>query len=162
MEENPIAMEDIRDDKYGKLHLIMDTSTLPQGSPSQVTESANPGDRPRHKGGKAPDRENVLITWAEEKEEWLADQAAEEACKKFLIDRIGELHFKPLKDRRTGYKGVSLERFVEHIIDKYQAEPEERQKVKDTMAEKWDANEHIEHMYDLITEGMEMLADMNG
>ena len=37
MEENLIAMEDTWDDKYGKLHLIMDTSTLPNGPASQVT-----------------------------------------------------------------------------------------------------------------------------
>ena len=31
LEDNLIAMEDHQDDKYGKLHLIMDTSKLPNG-----------------------------------------------------------------------------------------------------------------------------------
>ena len=57
--------------------------------PTQVRLSINSSGQPAHTGGKSQDRKNALIAWAEEKEEWMADQAAEEACNKFLIDCIG-------------------------------------------------------------------------
>ena len=132
LEENLIAMEDKRDNKYGKLHLIIDTSTLPNGPtglnpqfsqddkdardvditarntvplykhekciPTWILELVNPGGRPAHEGETAKNRENTLIAWAEKKVLRLLDQAAEEACKKFLINCIGVLYFKPLKD----------------------------------------------------------------
>ena len=40
---NLIAMKDQRDPQYGKLHLIEDTSILPNGPPQQVVPSADQG-----------------------------------------------------------------------------------------------------------------------
>ena len=43
VETNPIAMTDRRDTRYGKLHLMEDTSLLPNGPALQVVQSADQG-----------------------------------------------------------------------------------------------------------------------
>jgi len=158
-------MQDNRDPTYGKFHLITNKAlaVLPNGPPASVVPSTNQGPPTIWNVNIVVRvRENQLLQHAIDQEKWLCDQAAEEACKEFIIFRIDEVYMKPLKNHRTGYKGVNLLQLLDHLTDTYPEDPEERDTIKKSITEPWDTTKHTGYLFNHITKGLETLADMQG
>lgn len=163
VERNLMAMLDDRDPYYGRLHLIGDTSQLPNGPSSPIPKSTNKGPMGLWSGNTGQQvRENYYIEYYRDQERFLSDHAAEQALKELIMDRIDEVYIRRLRDPHTYYKNVSLKTIVDALKTDYPASPEERREVVKQLEEQWDPNEHIEHLFDRIKDLLEELADMRG
>jgi len=69
---------------------------------------------------------------------------------------------KELKNRQTGYKGITLLQFLDHLTDTHPADSEERDTIKKSITKPWDPTQHIGYLFNHITKGLETLADMQG
>ena len=163
VETNLIAMTDRRDTQYGKLHLMEDTSLLPNGPALQVVQSADQGEPlPYVHPTTVRERQNYLHEYRKDQEYWLNDQNTEEALKKFIISRFDEVYFDDLKDTRFGYKGVTTRDLIDLLIADFPATPEERSAVKKLIEADWDPNQHIVKLYSYLKENLTTLAKMRG
>ena len=148
VETNLITMTDRRDPRYGKLHLIEDTSLLPNGPALQVVQSVDQGQpQPYVAPTTVRERQNYLHNYRRDQEYWLNDQNAEEAIKKFIISKFDEAYFDELKDTRFGYKGVTTRDLVNLLIADFPATPEERSAVKKLIEADLDPNQHIVKLF---------------
>ena len=105
---------DVRDAKYGKLHLLHDVQYLDGGQ--AVTPSVDQG----------PPTQDPNTPWVEIQEHiknhnyfqtlYKDDKNCEEAGKKWLLECIPERYFGALKNCKTKFKHVSLRTMVEHIF----------------------------------------------
>ena len=60
----------------------------------------------------------------------------------------------------TQFKTVTIEQILEHLENKYPAEPEEVALQEALLREGWDANNHIENLFQTVRLGCETLHDM--
>ena len=67
---------------------------------------------------------------------------------------------KPLKNRQTGCKGVTLLQFMDYLTDTYPVDLEKRDTIKKSLTEPWDTTQHIGYLFNHITKGLETLASM--
>ena len=58
-------------------------------------------------------RETYLIEYFKLQNNWLDDQAAQEALKEFILSRIEEIYMRELHTAKIRYKGVTLRQFVD-------------------------------------------------
>ena len=120
VDTNLIAMLDPRDPQYGKLHLVEDTSILPNGPAQQIVPSADQGKPiPYTHPTTVRQRQNYLHDFREDQENWLDDQNAEESLKLFILSRMDEVYFDDLKEPIFEYKGVTLCDFMDLLIDDF-------------------------------------------
>ena len=83
---NLINIDDQRDAVWRKLHILQDTSLLANGSGQPVVASANQGEQIPWVVPVTPrQREIYLIRYFQEQNNWLDDQAAQEALKEFIL-----------------------------------------------------------------------------
>lgn len=163
VEANLIAMTDRRDPRYGKLHLIKDTSLLPNGPALQVVQSVDQGQtQPYVAPTTVREMQNYLHDYRRDQEYWLNDQNAKEVVKKFIISRFDEVYFDELKDTRFGYKGVTTRDLIDLLIADFPATPEEQAAVKKLIEADWDPNQHIVKLFLYLKEHLTTLAKMKG
>ena len=62
-----------------------------------------------------------------------------------------------LHQSKIRYKGVTLQQFMDLLIDNYQITPEEQTDVKKFIKAPWDPNQHIEALYDSQKTNLESL-----
>jgi hypothetical protein len=93
--------------------------------------------------------------------QWQADCNVKEACKRFLISRFEPVLLQELADPITKFKGVSIRAMIAFLNSKYPAEPEEVASLETELREPWDANNHIENLFQSIKEGCKILIRMN-
>jgi hypothetical protein len=159
LKTNCIAMEDPRS-RVGRLHCITDSQHLEEGEIG-IPPSANPG-APTFVGlTSALARENYMLDHTTRLAEWQADCNVQEACKRFLVSRFEPVYLQELADPITKFKGVSIRAMITFLNRKYPAEPEEVATLETELRETWDANNHIENLFQSIKEGCETLILMN-
>ena len=108
------------------------------------------------------EREFYRIDHYQKQDEWLCDYAAEQACIDFIISRMDPVYLKPLRtSKREGFKGKSLEDFIKHLKDTYEATPEERDAIQKELNKPWDTSQHIEYIFERTLEGLETIANMD-
>jgi hypothetical protein len=93
--------------------------------------------------------------------QWQADCNVKEACKRFLISRYKPVYLQELADHITKFKEVSIRAMIAFLNRKYPAEPEEVASLETGLREPWDANNHIENLFQSIKEGCETQITMN-
>ena len=110
VDKNIISMLDDRDNIYGKLHLVSNTSHLAGGPAHQVVQSTNQGwQLPYvHHTATARERQNYLIEYHQDHGNWLDDQNAEESLKNFILIRVDKIYLDALCEPRFQYKGKTL------------------------------------------------------
>ena len=163
VEINLINMPDRRDLQFGKLHLIEDTSLLPNGPALQIAASVDQGQPlPFVPLTTIRQRQNYLHEYRRDQEYYLNDQNVEEAMKKFIISNFDEVYFDDLKDTRFGYKGVTTRDLLDLLIADYPATPEERAAVRKLIEAAWDPNQHIVKLFAYLKEHLTTLAKMKG
>ena len=153
-------MYDDRDPVYGELHVLLDTSQLAGGPAAQVA-SQNQGQLvPFVPTTSVRQRHNEVSQHNEKQAQWLEDNHANEACKNLVIKIVDKVYLEKLYNERFGYKGKTLRDFMDHLIDKYQATPEERAAVKALIDQPWDTNEHIVNLFSRLKKQLTILAEM--
>ena len=131
VKKNLITMLDDRDPIYGKLHLLEDTSQLPNGSAAQVVQSTNQGQLvPFLAPATNRERHNYVNIHNKAQTAWLEDNHANEACMNLIITILDKVYLEELWNKRFGFKGKTLRDFMDLLIDNYPATPEEREAVK--------------------------------
>ena len=105
-------------------------------------------------------RHNEVSQHNEKQAQWLEDNHANEACKNLVIKIVDKVYLEKLYNERFGYKGKTLCDFMDHLIDKYQATPEERAAVKALIDQPWDTNEHIINLFSRLKKQLTILAEM--
>jgi len=161
VETNLINMNDQRDPFWGKLHILQDTSGLVNGPDAMIPESTNQFEPDEWQlGFTHRQREIYLHGYFRDQNNFLDDQAAQEALKEFILSRLDEVYMRELYTARIGYKGVELREFIDLLIDNYEATPEDRADVKKLIEAPWDPNQHIVLMFDTLKTNLETLADM--
>jgi hypothetical protein len=106
-------------------------------------------------------QENYMLDHTTWLAQWQADCNVKEACKRFLISRFEPVYLQELADPTTKYKGVSIRAMIIFLNRKYPAEPEEVASLETELREPWDANNHIENLFQSIKEGCKTLIRMN-
>jgi hypothetical protein len=106
-------------------------------------------------------RENYMLDHTARLAQWQADCNVKEACKRLLISRFEPVYLQELADPITKFKGVSIRTMIAFLNRKYPAEPEEVASLETELREPWDANNHIENLFQSIKEGCETLIRMN-
>jgi hypothetical protein len=159
LKTNCIAMEDPRS-MVGRLHCIVNSRHLEQGGIG-IPASVNPGP-PTFVGLEAAlARENYMPDHTTRLAQWQADCNVKEACKRFLISRFEPVYLQELAHPITIFKGVSICTMIVFLNQKYSAEPEEVASLETELREPWDANNHIENLFQSIKEGCKTLIRMN-
>jgi hypothetical protein len=72
-----------------------------------------------------------------------------------------EVYLQELADHITKFKGISIRAMIIFLNRKYPAEPEEVESLETELREPWDANNHIENLFQAIKEGCETLIRLN-
>ena len=113
VEINLINMNDQRDAIWGKLHILEDTSILANGPPAVIPASVNQGEQiPWVVPITNRQRETYLIEYFKLQNNWLDDQAAQEALKEFILSRIDKIYMRELHtakiDTRESHYGNLL------------------------------------------------------
>ena len=163
VEINLLHMHDGRDIQFGKLHLIEDTSQLPNGPAAQVVPSVDRGQpAPYVHPTTIRQRQNYLHQFRRDQEYYLNDKNVEEAMKKFIIGNFDEVYFDELKDDRFGYKGITTRDLLDLLIADYPATPEERAAVRKLIEADWDPNQNIVKLFSYLKKHLTTLAKMQG
>ena len=124
VEKNLMAMADPRDNLCGRLHLIQDVSLLPGGPAAAVPVTIDQGQPlPYVAPTSYRERENYLIEYYRDQEQFLSDRNAQEALKDFIFDRMDEVCINRLKHPKLGYKLRTLREIVEALRDDFPAAP---------------------------------------
>ena len=158
IKSNCIAMDNPRS-RVGKLHCICNSQHL-EAEGVGVPASRNPGP-PTFVGlDDLAARDNYIIDHTQLQAQWQSDVNVKEACKRFLISRFEPVYFQELADPLTKFKGVSVRDMITHLNTKYPAEPEEVELQEAILRQEWDANNHIENLFQSVKEGVETLLAM--
>ena len=88
------------------------------------------------------------------------DQNDEEAYKEFILTRVDEVYLKALYQPRIRYNGVTLQQFMDVLINDFQATPEEREEVRKLIDAPWDPNQHIITLFADIKKHLTTLAEI--
>ena len=105
-----INMNDQQNPIWGKLHILQDTSILPNGPAAMIPDSTNQSEPNEWSiGFSQRQRETYLIEYFKLQNNWLDVQAAQEALKEFILSRIDEIYMRELYIARIRYKGVTLQ-----------------------------------------------------
>ena len=154
-------MKDAREPVHGRLHLIEDTGELPNST--TVLASTDQG-QPNAWGSRTSKQqcENYMIRYLRDQENYLSDQAAQEALKAFILELVPEYKLTRLKKKCLVYTNVTLKQFMDLLCDDFPASPEERTNIKLALQEKWNPAEDIAIMFNRNKELLESLADMQG
>ena len=83
-----------------------------------------------------------------EKQRFLSNLNAQEAAKKFVQLQINPVYLSGLKHDLTEFKGITLHKMIDHVMDRYPAKPEEVIAQQNIFTKPWDVNEHIEYLYE--------------
>jgi hypothetical protein len=141
-------MEDPRS-RVGRLHCIVNSQHLEQGGIG-IPPSVNPGP-PTFVGlVDALAGENYMLDHTALLAQCQADCNVKEACKRFLISRFEPVYLQELADPITKFKGISIRAMIIFLNHKYAAEPEEVESLETELRERWDANNHIENLFQSI------------
>ena len=136
VEKNLMAMKDSRDNTHGRLHLIQDVSLLPGGPAAAVPVATDQGQpAPCVAPTSYRERENYLIHYYRDQEQFLSDRNAQEALKDFIFDRMDEVYINRLKHPKLGYKLRTLREIVEALRTDFPAAPEEKAAVEKDLLE---------------------------
>ena len=159
LKTNCIAMDDPRS-QVGRLHCICNSQHL-EINGVMVPPSTYPG-TPTFVGHATTEaRDNYLVDFTRRQALWQSDCNLKEACKRFLISRIEPVYFQELADPLNRFKGGSISDMLIHLSTRYPAEPEEIELQEAILREEWDANNHIENLFQSVREGIETLLAMN-
>ena len=163
IEDNLIGFDDTRDPTYGKLHLIKDTSKLDSGPSAVVPASTNqgaPDDWDKDMSEKK--RVNYMLKFVKDQQHYLKDQLVENVLKKIIINKVEKPYLAAIKHRQTQFKGVSLKKMIQHLIETYPIEPKARATIEAELKYNWNRNNHIEEMYEKLIETLTLLAEIDG
>ena len=146
VEDNLKAMKDFRDLKYRKLHLIKDTSILP-GRPVNTLPALADQGLTAYPSNNFYECQDYAREYVNRQEAFLNDQNSEEECKQFILDNMEPVYLSVIKDRKVGFKIVTLNYMINNLIVKFPANKEAKDVQKVILKEKWNINEDIKHMY---------------
>ena len=133
VEENCMAVKDHRDPKYGKLHLIKNTSQLPGGPANELPRLTDRG-IPAYPDQDWYSRQDYATAWVTEQTEYLNDENFDDALCQFILDNVEEVYLAGLKDRCVGFKNVACREMIDHMIAQYPASEEDKDKQKAILA----------------------------
>ena len=161
VKENLAAFNDQQEPTYRRMHLVVNTATLPGGV--AVAASVNQG-LPVPWLGIVTNiqQENYLLNYFRDQEDFLTDQASQKCMKKIILKVVPEVYFMQIKHNVVGYKKVTLLQFIQLMEDDFPATPEEQAKIKAALMKKWNPAEHIIHMLECNKKLLEKYNDMLG
>ena len=70
------------------------------------------------------------------------------------------VYLSSIKDRKVGFKNVTLHQIINHLIFKYLASKKVKDIQKAVLQKLWDINENIEHMFKRTQNTLEWLGEM--
>ena len=95
-----MAVKDRRDPKYGKLHLIRNTSILPGGPDNELPRLTDQG-IPAYPNENWYSRQDYATEWVNNQEAFLNDENFDAACCQFILDNVEEVYLLSLKDVKS-------------------------------------------------------------
>lgn len=126
VDDNLIGIRDERDQTYGKLWMIKDTSTMPNRPNNRIVATAHPGRAPYYAAANQMtqrDYENQMNTWRQDLEWNVTKHNVEEAIKLFLLVTIDYSYYAEHYHYKTKLNGVSVTTILNTIqVKKYPAE----------------------------------------
>ena len=144
IEGNCMAIADDRDIKYGKGHILTDTSLLTGGPAAQIPPSVRPPTMvDRAVGQTQVNWDNYSNNWNRQYNYFHDDHEVQEAIKKWFFMVVDEAYFAEIKDSRTGFRGLTVRDIIAYCVTTFPAEPEEERIVEDMLREEWDTGDHI-------------------
>ena len=123
VEENCMAVKDRRDNKYGKLHLIRNTSILPGGPDNELPRLTDRG-IPAYPDENWYNRQDYATEWVNDQEAFLNDENFDAACCQFILDNVEEVYLASLKDPHVGFKSVTCREMIDYLVQQYPASEE--------------------------------------
>ena len=91
--------------------------------------------------------QDYATDYVNKQEAFLNYQHAGDVCKQFILDNMKPVYLSSLKDHKVGFKNISLNQMVNHLINKYSVSKEAEGKQKQILQEPWNPNKNIKHLY---------------
>jgi hypothetical protein len=148
--------------RHGHIGLIMTAALYATLAPlAPFTTPNDPGPTPTYtSGGTGAQREAERLTHTENRRIYDNNSNMDDAMKTLIIDAIEDVYLNELRNKYTGYLGVSTRDLLDHLLDRYgKISPIDIENNKNTMDEPIDTTQPIDVYFKTIDDCVQFAAD---
>ena len=146
--------------QHGHVGLIMTPILYTTLSDIPYTYPNDPGPDILQPAGRAVDREQQRQNHKEQRRIYENHQNMEDALKTQVIDTVNDTYLCELRNKYTGYMGVSTRDLFDHLLDRYgKITPANIEECKKRMNEALDSTQPIDIYFQKIDECIQYAAD---
>ena len=147
--------------QHGHVGLIMTPILYATLSNTAYINPNDPGPTPNHPiGSNTAARETQRLNHTEERRIYDNPQNMDDALKAMIVDTIDETYLNELRNKYTGYLGVSTRDLIDHLLDRYgKITPADIADCKNRMNDAIDSTQPIDIYFRKIDDCVQYAAD---
>ena len=148
---------------HGHIGLIMTPELFATLSPTPYQNPADPGITPQHAvGASAEVRQTNFLNHKEERRIFDNNNTMEDALKALIIDSVEDTYLAELRNKYTGYLGISARDLIDHLLDRYgKITAADIEQCKKDMHLPIDSTQPIDLYFQRIDDSVQYAADGN-
>jgi hypothetical protein len=147
--------------QHGHVGLVMTPILYATLSNTAYNNPIDPGPTPNHPvGASQAARETQRLNHTEERRIFDNHQNMDDALKALIVDTVDETYLNELRNKYTGYLGVSTRDLVDHLLDRYgKITPADIAECKSRMNDPIDPTQPIDQYFRKIDDCVQYAAD---